>query len=217
MPEKFKSKPECVKDKYGQEYAGIYVGDCELSDRPESRRDTLTFPNDTRRRTSQSLLGICVLINLQTVKRIFYFIRQIVWNYANKPYFVLDKSVASVAAAEIEQIRLRQNRLQPLQDDPYQKELRSLNRALITIGIFVICYLFTACVFSFLFGFLSSPHITSGEIIFIMVMLSVFRTLFSILIPIYNFDNILHVVKEYYGHAKFWINDTLESIYLFFS
>ena len=71
MPEKFKSKPECVKDKYGQEYAGIYVGDCELSDRPESRRDTLTFPNDTRRRTSQSLLGICVLINLQTVKRIF--------------------------------------------------------------------------------------------------------------------------------------------------
>ena len=85
------------------------------------------------------------------------------------------------------------------------------------IGLFVICYLFTACVFSFLFGFLPSQNITSGEIIFIMVMLSVFRTLFSILIPTYNFDNILHVVKEYYGHAKFWINDTLESIYLFFS
>ena len=138
-------------------------------------------------------------------------------NSINDLFSFIDKSVASAAAAEIEQIQSRQNRLQPMQDDPYQKELRSLNRALITIGLFVTCYLLTACIFSFLFGFLSSPTITSGEIIFIMVMLSVFRTLFSILIPIFNFDNILHVVKEYYGHAKFWINDTLESIYLFFS
>ena len=121
-----------------------------------------------------------------------------------------------MAEAQISQIRSRDYQRPHLQDDHYTKEHRSLNRALITILIIIICYIFTAGVLSVLFGILSSP-ISSGEIIFIMVMLSVFRTLFSIVIPIYNFEPIFHVVKEYLGHAKFWVNDTLESIYLYFS
>ena len=52
-----------MKDKFGQQYAGIYVGECEVTEDPESRRNTLTFPNDPNtscsRRTSQSCLGIC--------------------------------------------------------------------------------------------------------------------------------------------------------------
>ena len=54
-----KNIPEYVKDKYGQQYAGIYVGDCELSEDHGSRRNTLSFPTGaTSRRTSQSCLGI---------------------------------------------------------------------------------------------------------------------------------------------------------------
>ena len=103
-----------------------------------------------------------------------------------------------------------------LEDDHYIKECRSLNRALVTIIVISCCYILTACVLSILFGLLSLP-ISSGEIIFIMVTLSVFRTLFSILIPIYNFDPILHAVKEYQDHARFFVHDTMESIYLCFS
>ena len=86
MPEKFKSKPECVMDKFGQEYAGIYVGECELSDDTESRRNTLTFPNDTSRRTSQSCLGILRTIKISNreavlVQDLVYFEHK----YADKP------------------------------------------------------------------------------------------------------------------------------------
>ena len=62
VPEKIrneKSIPEYVKDKFGQQYAGIYVGDCEVPEDHESRRNTLSFPTEsTSRRTSQSCLGI---------------------------------------------------------------------------------------------------------------------------------------------------------------
>ena len=48
-----------MKDKFGQQYAGIYVGDCEVPENHESRRNTLSFPTEcTSRRTSQSCLGI---------------------------------------------------------------------------------------------------------------------------------------------------------------
>ena len=127
-----------------------------------------------------------------------------------------DKSVASVAESQISPIRPRGSQIPPVEDDNYDKERRSLNRALITILVIIICYIFTASVLSVLFGILSSP-ISSGEIIFIMVMLSVFRTLFSIVIPIYNFEPIFHVVKEYKDHAKFWAHDTYEGICLYFS
>ena len=122
--------------------------------------------------------------------------------------------MATCATAQIAQIQARQNQRPHIQDDHYSKEHRSLNRALVTILVIIISYIFTACVLSFLYGLLSFPSITSGEIIFIMVMLSIFRTLFSIVIPIYNFEPIFHVVKEYVGHVQFWANDTLESIYL---
>ena len=64
IPEKIrneKSLPEYVKDKFGQQYAGIYVGDCEVPEDHESRRNTLSFPTEsTSRRTSQSCLGIFI-------------------------------------------------------------------------------------------------------------------------------------------------------------
>ena len=59
-----------MKDKFGQQYAGIYVGECEVPEDPESRRNTLTFPNDPNtscsRRTSQSCLGILQMVNMKS-------------------------------------------------------------------------------------------------------------------------------------------------------
>ena len=50
-------KFDCIRDKFGQRYAGIYVGDGEVSEDAASRRNTLTVSGDTSRRTSQSGLG----------------------------------------------------------------------------------------------------------------------------------------------------------------
>ena len=58
---------DCIKDKFGQRYAGIYVGDCEVSDDAVSRRYTLTASGDTSRRTSQSCLGNCYYIHHHTL------------------------------------------------------------------------------------------------------------------------------------------------------
>lgn len=59
-----------MKDKFGQQYAGIYVGECEVTEDPESRRNTLTFPNDPNtscsRRTSQSCLGILQIVVMKS-------------------------------------------------------------------------------------------------------------------------------------------------------
>ena len=125
--------------------------------------------------------------------------------------------MASIAPLEIVEAGVRRNsRVAPRapEDDHYKKERRSINRALVTIFLISTCYIITACIISFLFGGISP--ISSGEIIFLMVVLSVSRALFSILIPIYNFDPIWQLVKEYYGQTKFVINDLLEGIYLYF-
>ena len=125
--------------------------------------------------------------------------------------------MASIAPLEIVEARIRRNsRVAPRapEDDHYKKERRSINRALVTIFLITTCYVITACLSSFLFG--GTSPISSGEIIFIMVVLSMSRALFSILIPIYNFDPIWQLVKEYYGQTKFVINDLLEGIYLYF-
>ena len=98
----------------------------------------------------------------------------------------------------------------------YTKEQRSLNRALITIIFVSGFYICALILLSALFHGIRKQPITNGEIMFIMASASSLRTLFSIVLPIYNFEPIWQVVEEYANHAKFIIHDVFETIYLYF-
>ena len=90
-----------------------------------------------------------------------------------------------------------------------------MNRALITIIFVSGFYLCALILVSTLFHGIRTPS-ANEEIMFIMASASSLRTLFSIGIPIYNFEPIWQVVEEYANHAKFIIHDCFETIYLYF-
>ena len=102
------------------------------------------------------------------------------------------------------------------QEANFKKEQRSHNRALITNIVVFGVYLFALLMISFAFGSIRAP-VTNGEIIFIMVILSLVRTLFSVLVPIYNFEPVYNVTKEHLNQLKFFIHDTYEGIALYFA
>lgn len=56
--------PKSNKDKYGQQYAGIYVGESDSSEgsneESNTTPDTSSGSANTRRRTSWSCLGTCL-------------------------------------------------------------------------------------------------------------------------------------------------------------
>ena len=70
IPEKINL--ECIRDKFGQRYAGIYVGECDISEECESRRSTLIAAGDTSRRTSQSGLGNNLYIHYPILYNMLY-------------------------------------------------------------------------------------------------------------------------------------------------